>query len=176
MHFTVDTESKAAKTWFFGVMSFWGKLHSGFITITVNFHPNNLDRKQQRRLSTVLYVSSDRGRGCVVWLLLSSPQPLKIDATNSDWQTEMGRRGFSLWQRLISTCIAAHWLTRRLPLWQPKPQDSPDSNGKHLFRSDNPAQRLWGPSLRDIKRMRRKREKSSQLVATKDTVGLQKIK
>lgn len=85
MCFTADTESKAAITynWVFGVMSFWGKLHSRFNTITVNFHPSNCERKQQR-LSTVLHVSSDRGRGCVVWLLLSSPRPLKIDATNSD--------------------------------------------------------------------------------------------
>lgn len=46
-------------------------------------------------------------------------------------------------------------LEQRLPRWQPNPQDSPSSNRKHLFRSDNSAECLWGPSLGDIKRIRK---------------------
>lgn len=48
------------------------------------------------------------------------------------------------------------WLEQRPPRWRPKPQGSPSSNRKHLFRSDNSAECLWGP---DIKR------------TTKDDVG-----
>lgn len=47
-------------------------------------------------------------------------------------------------------------LEQQLPRWQPNPQDSPSSNRKHLFRSDNSAECLWGPSLWDIKRIRKK--------------------
>lgn len=71
--------------------------------------------------------------------------------TESDKQ----RRGGGFDKDSFKRRITTEWLKHQLPHWQPKPQDSPCSNRKHLFRSDNSTERLWGPSLWDIKRIRK---------------------
>lgn len=107
----------------------------------------NLDRNQSK--STV--------PECFWKQFGSSPIPLKIHATN--WVTNR-EEGFDT--DSLKCRIATLRLEQRLPRRQPNPQDSPSSNRKHLFRSDKSAECLWGPSLQDIKRLRKKSETQTE--------------
>lgn len=88
--------------------------------------------------------------------------------TDWEWQTE--EEGFD--KNSFKRCSTAEWLEHRLPHRQPNPHDSPGSNRKHLFTSDNSIGCLWGASLWDIKRIReeeeeRKRDQSSDIDRTR---------
>lgn len=77
--------------------------------------------------------------------------------TDWEWQTKEGAFDKDSFKR----CGTTEWLEHRLPHQQPNPQDSPGSNRKHLFRSDNSIGCLWGATRRDIKRIRKEAEEGN---------------
>lgn len=66
--------------------------------------------------------------------------------------------------------VTTMWLQQR-----PKPQGSPSSNRKHLFRSDNSAACLWGPDIKRITKddVGRKRDADREREGTRPRRGRQ---